>query len=167
MTPEEAIKTAIEYETRIRDVYREAAETATNATGKRIFEALQQDEQNHIAYLKDRLDKWQAAGQLDIEGLQSALPSKVEINQEVDKLKTEMNRDDHKLEMQMMSKALQVEIETSRFYAKMVDTLPDPSRQMFARFLEIEEGHINIVQAELDYLTKTGYWFDIKEFDME
>jgi hypothetical protein len=38
---------------------------------------------------------------------------------------------------------------------------------MFARFLEIEERHIAAVQMQLDYLTKTGYWFDRKEFDME
>jgi hypothetical protein len=38
---------------------------------------------------------------------------------------------------------------------------------MFARFLEIEAGHIAIVQAELDYISHTGYWFDFKEFDME
>ena len=37
----------------------------------------------------------------------------------------------------------------------------------FARFLEIEENHIAAVQAELDYITNTGYWFDFKEFDME
>ena len=31
----------------------------------------------------------------------------------------------------------------------------------------IEDGHIDAVQAELDYLNSTGYWFDWKEFDME
>jgi len=31
----------------------------------------------------------------------------------------------------------------------------------------IEEGHQAIVRAGIDYLSRTGYWFDIKEFDME
>ena len=67
----------------------------------------------------------------------------------------------------MLSKALKVEVETSNFYQKMVDEMPGEGRQMFARFLEIEDAHINAVQAELDYISKTGYWFDFKEFDME
>jgi len=33
--------------------------------------------------------------------------------------------------------------------------------------VRIEEGHLTIVRAEIDYLTRTGYWFDFKEFDME
>jgi hypothetical protein len=49
----------------------------------------------------------------------------------------------------------------------MVNELPDQEQKMFARFLEIEDNHIDAVQAELDYITHTGYWFDFKEFDME
>jgi hypothetical protein len=45
--------------------------------------------------------------------------------------------------------------------------MTDEGQKMFARFLEIEENHIAAVQAELDYITNTGYWFDFKEFDME
>jgi len=31
----------------------------------------------------------------------------------------------------------------------------------------IEEGHMPIFRAEIDYLSKTGYWFYFNEFDME
>ncbi len=40
-------------------------------------------------------------------------------------------------------------------------------QEMFARFLEIEDAHAEAVQAELDYVMRTGYWSDFKEFDME
>ena len=43
---------------------------------------------------------------------------------------------------------------------------PKPGRCL-KRFLEIENNHIRMVQFELDYVSKTGYWFDFKEFDME
>ena len=49
----------------------------------------------------------------------------------------------------------------------MVNEMTDEGQKMFSRFLEIEENHIAAVQAELDYITHTGYWFDFKEFDME
>jgi rubrerythrin len=76
-------------------------------------------------------------------------------------------KDFHGIRKQMLSKALKAEIETSGFYRKMVDELPAEGRALFARFLEIENNHINAVQFELDYMSKTGYWFDFKEFDME
>ena len=38
---------------------------------------------------------------------------------------------------------------------------------LFARFLEIEEGHVNLVQAEMDSLNGLGTWFDVLEVSFE
>ena len=62
---------------------------------------------------------------------------------------------------------LKLEIETSNFYKTMVEEMSHAAKEMFSRFLEIEQSHIAVVQAALDYVSKTGYWFDFKEFDME
>jgi hypothetical protein len=34
-------------------------------------------------------------------------------------------------------------------------------------FLEIEDGHLAIVQAQLDSVQGMGFWFDIAEFRLE
>lgn len=167
MTLAEAIKTAIEYEIRVRDLYRESAKKTSDPVGRRIFQTLGNDEQLHVDYLKSRLEIWQETGKLKVEKLESVIPSRATITREVGKIEERMSRDDRKDEKQMLSKALKVEVETSNFYQKMVDEMSGEGRQMFARFLEIEDAHINAVQAELDYISKTGYWFDFKEFDME
>jgi rubrerythrin len=167
MTIEEAIKTAIEYETRIRNLYREAVATVDDDVGKRIFEALGQDEQRHIDYLEYKMDQFQKTGAIETERLESAIPDQESINQEADKIKTLATKDFLGIKQQMLSKALKVEVETSEFYQKMVDELPAEARPLFERFLEIENNHIKAVQFELDYMSKTGYWFDFKEFDME
>ena len=70
-------------------------------------------------------------------------------------------------ELQTLKKALDVELETSNFYKKMVKELPAEGQELFARFVEIEEGHLAIVQAELDYASGTGFWFDFMEFNLE
>ena len=118
-------------------------------------------------YLVSRLEIWQETGKLAVEKLESTIPSRETITRELGRLEKRMSRDDRKDEKQMLSKALKVEVETSNFYQKMVDEMSGEIQQMFARFLEIEDEHINAVQAELDYISKTGYWFDFKEFDME
>ena len=66
----------------------------------------------------------------------------------------------------MLKKALALEQETSAFYGSLVDELGEDGK-LFARFMEIEEGHLAIVQAELDYLNKTGTFFDFQEFTLE
>ena len=167
MTIEEAIKTAVEYEVRIRDVYREAAAAVDDEIGKRIFETLGKDEQNHIDYLEYKLKQLQSSGAIVPERLESVIPSQEVFNREAEKIKSLVSKDFLGIRRQMLSKALKVEIETSDFYQKMVNELPAEGRALFERFLEIENNHIKAVQFELDYLGKTGYWFDIKEFDME
>jgi rubrerythrin len=167
MTVEEAIKTAIDYETRIRDIYREAVTAVDDEAGKRIFDTLGLDEQRHIDYLEQKLEQFRKSGTIQAERLKSAIPDQESIAQEADKIKSLATKDFLGIKQQMLSKALKAEVETSAFYQKMVNELPADARPLFERFLEIENNHIKAVQFELDYLSKTGYWFDFKEFDME
>ena len=167
MTLDEAIKTAIDYETRIRDIYREAAEKVSDPRGKKILQLLGDDEQRHVEYLLDSLELWEKTGKLYDKKLESPIPSIETIQKGAEKIKSHMSQENRIGEIEILSKALKAEVETSNFYEKMVNELSDEGKRMFASFLEIEENHIAAVQFELDYITKTGYWFDFKEFDME
>lgn len=167
MELEKAIKTALELEIKIRDIYLEGAQSVQNEAGRRIFQILADDEQYHVDYLKHKLKQWQKTGKLTAETLTSTLPAKEAIQKEVVKLQRQMRKDDRGVRQQMLSKALGMEIETSNFYRNMVDQLSDEGGGMFAQFLEIEKRHIKAVEFEIDYISQTGYWFDFKEFDME
>ena len=167
MKLEQAIRTAIEYEQKIFELYADLTRKAADAAGRRVFESLRDDEENHVAYLEHRLKQLLESGEITVEKLESAIPPPEVIAQEMGKLKQRTDRDDRKNEKQMLSKALHLETETSRFYERLVGEMVAESREMFSRFLEIENAHIELVQAQLDYLSHTGYWFDFKEFDME
>lgn len=167
MTPDEAIKMAIEYETKIRDLYQDAAADTQDPAGKRVFTLLAEDEQRHLDYLHHKLEEWDKSGVISMDDVTSLVPPAKAVREGMAALKQTMSKEDRTDEKRMLAKALAVEVETSRFYQKMVDEMADDTRPMFARFLEIENEHIDIVQAELDYISHTGYWFDIKEFDME
>lgn len=167
MTIEEAIKMSIEFEAQVRDFYRNAAEGATDTVGKHIFRVLGDEEQQHLDYLQSKLDEWKKTNRVTAEGLDTAIPSRERIRDVVRKLEARMADGDRGGELQMLTKAIDVEVKTSNFYKKMVEELPSEGQRLFTRFVEIEEGHLAIVQAELDYLGRTGYWFDFREFDME
>ena len=166
-TLEEAITNAIDYETRIRDLYREAVQDTADPKGRHIFQALADDEQRHIDYLEAKRTQWYEEGRITVESLTSLIPAPEWLAANLEDLKQQMSREDRSDEKRMLSKALQVEVETSAFYRQLVEQMEGDARAMFARFLEIEDGHIAAVQAELDYISHTGFWFDFQEFDME
>jgi len=167
MTTEEAIKTAIAFEAKVRDVYQSAVEGATNPVAKRIFRLLSYEEQKHLKFLQRKLDVWTKTGKITAEKLKTTIPSKEAISEGINKLRVRMSDEDRGSEIQMLTKALDAEIKTSTFYKKMVSELPPDGQRLFTRFVEIKDGHLAIVQAEIDYLSKTGHWFDFREFDME
>ena len=166
MTLEEAIKMALEYENKVRDAYFEAARLATDALGKRVFQVLGDEEQGHVDYLNSRLEEWQATGQVTVERLETAVPRPNVVESGVARLDRHMQKVDRGSELAMLSKALQLEVETGDFYRRMVEELGEEGK-LFARFLEIEDGHRAIVQAEIDYLNQTGFFFDFQEFKIE
>ncbi len=167
MQLEEALVTAISYEEKIRDVYRESAKAVSDPLGRKLLEALGDDEQRHVDYLTDRLEIWRKTGRLQVEKLKSAIPPRKIIEKEAKKHAGTLPENPHGDEKQILSRALQVELETSDFYRKMVSEIPGEARDLFAGFLEIEDRHIAAVENELDYYSRTGYWMGIKEFDME
>ena len=131
MTIEEAMKTAIEYEIRIRDLYLEAVAAVDVEAGKRIFETLAKEEQHHVDYLEHKLVQFQKTGAIEHEKLESTIPDQKSIDREADKVKSLASEDFLGVKQSMLSKALKVEIETSDFYERMVNELSAEARPLF------------------------------------
>jgi len=169
MTVEEAIKTGIVYEKKVHETYVTAAAKAQDATAKKVFSTLAEEEQGHINYLESRLAEWQKDGRLSDEKLRTVLPATERIKAGIKRLRSQVTqrKGNHEVELDSLRQALAAEDETSGFYRQMVQDLPAPGRELFSRFLEIEDGHAAIVQAEIDSVNQMGFWFDIKEFDLE
>lgn len=168
MNLEEAIKTALKYENMVRDTYIEAGKQVKDAVGKKIFKTMADEEQGHVDYLESRLDEWTKSGHMNIDQLDTVVPPKERIDEGVAKLKDRIQEGKpSEQELKLLQKALDVENETSKFYQKMVSELDGEGQKLFERFVEIEEGHVAIVQAEIDALRGHGFWFDVQEFSLE
>lgn len=167
MNIEAALKTAMEMELKIRDIYVRAFEKCSDAAGRRFFAMMRDDEQYHHDYLGKRLKEWGDSGGFRYQDIKMNIPTPQQLETCIQDVQKAMTVEDRGVIQQMLSNALKAEVLTSEFYEKMVLDSDGPSKQMFGRFLEIEKGHIAAVQAELDYVMSTGYWFDFKEFDME
>lgn len=167
MTIEQAIRTGLDYEMQVRKVYSEAAKKFADRTARKIFSVLADEEDRHVAYLESRLTEWQRQGAVTAEQLETAIPSRAAIESSVRRLQRRMAQQDYSAELEMLKKALALEGEATAFFKRMVAELRPDEARLFARFVEIEEGHEAIVQAEIDALTGLGYWFDYQEFKLE
>jgi rubrerythrin len=163
----EAIQTAIEYEARVRDHYRAAEGRATEDVGRRIFGTLGKEEQGHLDYLNHCLATWREAGKVGDEELSTVVPSPQRISEGMARLERGHEPRDWTVELELLRRALDLEKETGDFYRRMVSELGPDGQKLFGRFLEIEDGHYLIVQAEIDALTGSGWWFDTMEFSVE
>ena len=168
MDLKEALTTAIGYETKVRDHYTKGAEKILDPRGKKMFTVLAREEQGRLAYLETRLAEWHKSGTISSPELATELPS----SQWIDEAKAKVAQSPAGTiavqgEIELLKIALELERQTSGFYRQLVDTLTLAERGLFARFLEIEQGHLLLVQAEIDALAGHGTWFDVMEFRLE
>jgi rubrerythrin len=173
MELDEAIQTAIEYEAGVHRTYQEAMQRATDAKGKRFFEVLRDEEMGHLKYLRERLEEWIQTGSIQVAQLDTAVPSREAIDHGLQEIREKLaaeatsGKGRHMTELDLLKKALDVEADTSNFYKEMVRTLDGDGRKLFERFVEIEEGHQAIVQAQIDSVNGMGVWFDSVELALE
>jgi rubrerythrin len=167
VTIEEAIRTGIDYEIEVRHVYADAAKKFKDPAARKLFSVLADEEDRHVMYLESRLEEWEKTGAVTAAALETAIPSKDAIEAAMARLSKRMAEQDFGVELDMLKKALALEIDATNFFKKMVAELEHDEQRLFARFVEIEQGHEAIVQAEIDALTGLGFWFDFPEFKLE
>jgi rubrerythrin len=168
MTLEDALTTAIAHETEVQHHYARGAGEILDAKGKHVFATLAKEELGHLAYLESRLDEWHRTGRVSAPQLATVVPSQGWIAAaRARAAEAPEPTIAVKGEMELLKVALDLEHRTSAFYRRLVETLAVGERELFARFLEIEEGHLAVVQAEIDALAGHGSWFDVMEFRLE
>jgi rubrerythrin len=170
MTLIEAITTALGYEVKVRDHYLKSAKSLEDPKGQKLFELLSREEQGHVDYLEHCQSEWQKTGKITVTPVKTLLPRGVAW---IDEAKKRLSKRPGKRvatgsELECVKLALQYEKEASAFYRTLVSTLPQQSeRDLFAAFLVIEDGHVALVQAQLDSVLGLGFWFDSMEFNLE
>jgi len=169
MKLDNAIKVALEYESGVHRIYLEAMEKTSDEAAKRIFKVLCEEEMGHLNYLQARLDEWQKTGKIKVKKLGTSIPAREAINKRLKDLRKTVKPKPTKqiLELELLKKALDAEIKASNFYKEMVGKLDGEGQELFKRFVEIEEGHEAIVQAEINTVSNWGFWFDTPEFRLE
>lgn len=168
MDLEQALAVAIEYETRVRDHYANGQQQILSPEGKRIFQVMAAEEQRHLEYLLSRQEEWRKTGHIESPELPTDIPPLDILERAKAKLDAaKPGQIATQGELDLLKTALELERTTSGFYQDLVAKLPSEYQRLFSRFLDIERGHLAIVQAEIDAIAGHGHWFDFMEFDLE
>lgn len=163
----EIFKTAIAFEEKIRDLYLSADKIVDDKRGKAIFKALADDEQSHVDFLLYSIKQLEESGVIDHERLTSPIPSKTEIEANIESMKAQIPERMLGDIKTVLNSALQLEKETSSYYREASKKTDGDIKKIMELFQEIEDRHVDVVQIELDHATNNGMWFDFMEGNLE
>jgi len=164
-----AIETAIQIEKDGLAFYTEAAKQTDDPNGKKMFQTLARDEAAHLKLFEEAHESLLKEGHwLSPEQVAAISPKRLErppIFPTGDEIKAV---EIPERELAALQRGIQAEKDSIAFYSQEMGKAHDPDgKAMYAYLVEQEEGHYTILQGEYDYLNRTGFWFDIQEFDLE
>lgn len=163
----QALEISLEYENKVRDHYRKGVEKIQDPIGRRIFTTLAKEEQGHVDFLNNRLECLKKPGTTPAPVV-TVIPESWIVQAQKKMEKDPSDAVATQTDIELVKLALQLEHETSDFYRGLIGKLQTTEeRRIFEPFIEIEDGHVAIVQAELDSLLGLGFWFDFQEFALE
>ena len=159
------MKTAIEMEKSGHRFFTEATSKVTNEAGRKVFTRLASEEMVHLQVfekiftaLTQGTDWKKAVGQVEPA---RRVPY-------FDEAKKQFKAEDMSVELDYLRKALDLERNAIAFFGKAVSEAETPeAREVFQGILAEEQGHYDLIQAEIDNINGSGYWFDVQEFYMD
>ena len=162
----EILKTAIGIEDKGMETFLKFARMTKDETGKNMFIRLAQDEIIHRRILDEQLIKvmeGKALGKVEIP--------KSDAEKVVPKIRKKQQRtrgESGLKEVDALNTALDLEQEAAKFFRDQAEAVDDEdAKALFIRLAEWEDAHYDIIQAELDSIQGTGFWFGIPEFRMD
>jgi len=161
-----ALKTAIEVEDNGLLIFLKFARRTKDTTGKDMFIRLAMDELEHRRILDKQLNKLLEGGEWENVEVPYSEIEKIAptVREKQQKTKGEAGM----AEIDALNTALDLEKKAADFFrekAEMVEVAE--ASDLFIRLAEWEEAHFDLIQAELDSIQRTGFWFGIPEFQMD
>jgi rubrerythrin len=161
-----SLRTAIQIEDNGLMTFLKFARQTKVETGKNMFIRLAMDEHEHRRILEKQLNQllegktWQAI-EIPKSEIEMVAPA-VREKQQMTKGESALGEED------ALNTALDLERKAANFFREQAELAKEPqAKALFQRLAEWEDTHFDLIQAELDYINKTGSWFGIPEFRMD
>ena len=161
----ELLKKAIQLEKNGQKNYLKYARQTADFFGKNMFILLVNDEFDHMTLLENLVADMDhqlplKEVRIDLSAIEKVIPKL----REKDVLTKGTEGQD---QLSALRTAANLERDSIHLYEKIRDQAEDPAVKRFAhRLVEMEDSHYQLIQAEIDAILGTGFWFGYKEFDL-
>lgn len=158
----QAILSAIQTERESLRNYLKFAWETTDLSGKNMFIRLATDEFEHARLL----ETWTGpdAGRavpVDLTFVEKLVPRLSDVSLRI-------RGTNGQNQLAALNTALELEQTAVRFYREhRARAHSDSAHLLFGRLVEMETAHAALIQAELDSIQQTGFWFGMPEFSLE
>lgn len=160
----DALKLAIERERGANKFYRQAADMAEDPDGKRMFNWLAKEEARHLAKLRQQLksvldnNRWLEWKRATAPIHRTEFPSPSEARGTISASAGERDA---------LRQAIKSEQEAIAFYREAEDSTPDlRGKTMFKSLAREEEGHLALLEEELQWVTESRKYFTLHRFSL-
>lgn len=160
----EAIKMAIQLEKDGRAFYEQAAQKTKHKLAKKMFETLAKDEIDHLHTFQKMFDSLIKPDEWKELTEKPSKVGKVPVFQGEARGIGDVDPN----EIEALRTARENEKKSIDFFNEVAEETGDPlAKRIFTKIKQEEEYHYDLLQAQLDYVTNSGFWFDIAEFRMD
>ncbi len=162
---ENAIRDAIILEINGRKFFNHAAEVTHHPKGKKMFQHLADEEVKHLETFSKMFNE--ILGGSDWK--KDLIPDDVSVEAPlVEKLKESMKHEDRKGEVEALRIGMELERNAITFFQEAAAATDDPvAKKIFLEISEEEKFHFDLLQAQYDSVTGSGFWLGSAEFQMD
>jgi len=163
----EALQVALDTEKKGYKFYMIAAKSSKDAKGREVFEHLAKDEIEHMGVITTMFesltrDKAWMTYEEAVDRFGETPKEKIIFPDEP--VEAQEGFDD----LKALEEALEFEKKAVQFYTDQAEQVgDDKARTFYESLIEIEAGHVMIIQAELDSLVGAGIWLGYQEISLE
>lgn len=162
---ENAIRNAIVLEINGRKFFNHAAEVTHHPKGKKMFLHLAEEEVKHLETFGKMFNEILGGSDWKKEFNPDDVSGEAPL---VEKLKESLKQEDRKGEVEALRIGMELERNAITFFQDAAAKADDPvAKKMFLEISEEEKFHFDLLQAQYDSVTGSGFWLGSAEFQMD
>jgi rubrerythrin len=162
---ENAIREAIKLEINGRKFFDHAAEITHHPRGKKMFHHLAQEEVKHLEIFGNLFSKILGGTDWKKEIMPGDVSGEAPL---VEKLKDSVKHEDRKGDVEALRIGMELEQSAITFFQGAAEATDDPvAKKIFLDISEEEKFHFDLLQAQYDSVTGSGFWLGSAEFQMD
>jgi rubrerythrin len=165
MDTENAIRDAIILEINGRKFFSHAAEVTHHPKGKKMFLHLAEEEVKHLETFSKMFNEILGGSDWKKELIPDDVSGEAPL---VKKLKESMKQEEGKGEVEALRIGMELARNAITFFQEAAAASDDPvAKKIFLEISEEEKFHFDLLQAQYDSVTGTGFWLGSAEFQMD